>query len=473
MPSKTVSFRTFGCKQNQYDTDFLKESFRGKGFRVVERGHSDVVVVNTCAVTAKGAAKCRQAIRAAVRDGAKVAVTGCYPQVAAAEVQDIPGVIAVTGVLGRGELAGLVDKVLETGEKIVAVRAHALPGPAALVPGVASGAVAASVAPELFEETPVRTPSLTRAFLKIQEGCGDYCAYCIVPYARGPSRSRPVDKILAEAASLVQKGYKEIVLTGTHIGLYGKDSPPAGPGQAAGGGPASGGPIDAAFPSLSEVIRAVSRVPGLIRLRISSLEPHDVDDDLLDCLRLPQVCQHLHLPLQSGSDRILRMMGRRYDAAFFLDAVERARRIAPDAGVTTDIIAGFPGESEEDFEETLKIARQVAFSRIHAFKFSARPGTRARALTGRVPDTVKDERVKRLIALGRELSLGFHRRHVGRSMEILVEDDRTKDGLLTGLTRSYIRCLFQGEDETEGRVISVVVRDAGPASVLCDAGRGS
>ncbi len=423
MPSKTVSFKTFGCKQNQYDTDFLKESFERRGFRVVEEGPSDVVVVNTCAVTAKGAAKCRQAIRSAARGGSKVVVTGCYSQVAPNEVEDIPGVIAVAGVRGRNELARLVDQALESGEKVVDVEPHDKPGTAS----------------EAFEETPVETPSLTRAFLKIQEGCGDFCAYCIVPYARGPSRSRPVERVLAEAKALVDRGYKEIVLTGTHIGLY---------------------------PGLPDVVQKVSQVEGLIRLRISSLEPHDVDDDLLDCLRLPQVCAHLHLPLQSGSDKVLRAMGRRYDVASFLDVVERARRIAPDAGMTTDIIAGFPGETVEDFEETLKVARQSRFSRIHAFKFSPRPGTRATGLTGKVGEKEKDERVNRLIEVGRELSLAFHRKHVGRSVEVLVEDDRTKDGLLTGVTRNYMRCNFAGSDDLIGKVIPVVVQEAGPAAVL-------
>ena len=442
MPRKTVSFKTFGCKQNQYDTDFLKESFEGRGFEVVRSGPSEVVVVNTCAVTAKGAAKCRQAIRAAARAGAKVVVTGCYPQVALSEVEGLPGVMAVSGIRGRAELARLVDEALVTGRKIVQVTPHSAPE---------TGQA------EDFEETPVSAPSLTRAFLKIQEGCGDFCAYCIVPYARGPSRSRPADRILAEARGLVARGYKEIVLTGTHIGLYGKDAS-SGEGCDAG----------SAFPSLPEVVRAVSEVPGLIRLRLSSLEPHDVSRDLIDCLRLPQVCHHLHLPLQSGSDRVLRAMGRRYDVAAFLDIVDEARRIAPDIGVTTDVIAGFPGETVEDFEETLENARRVRFSRIHAFKFSQRPGTRASTLPGKVPEQGKEERVGRLLKLGRELSLEFHRNHVGRSMELLVESDRTGDGLLTGVTRNYIRCNFSGEDDLKGRVVEVVVRKAGASSVLCE-----
>jgi threonylcarbamoyladenosine tRNA methylthiotransferase MtaB len=275
----------------------------------------------------------------------------------------------------------------------------------------------------------------------------------VVPYARGPSRSRSVDRILKEAEGLVRKGYKEIVLTGTHIGLYGKDAGVEGIHR---------------FPSLPDVVRRVSEIDGLIRLRISSLEPHDVGDELLDCLRLPQVCAHLHLPLQSGSDKVLRAMGRRYDVSAFRDVVDKTRRIAPNAGITTDIIVGFPGETENDFEETLSVAKQIRFSRIHAFKFSARPGTRARDLADKVGEKEKDERVNRLISTGLELSLAFHRKHVGRTVEVLAEDDRTSGGLLSGITRNYIRCNFAGGDEYKGAIVPVFVREARESSVSCD-----
>jgi threonylcarbamoyladenosine tRNA methylthiotransferase MtaB len=420
LPDKTVSFRTFGCKQNQYDTDFLRESFERKGFTVVQ-GDADVVVINTCAVTSRSAQKCRQAIRAAARKGAKVVVTGCYPQIATREVQEIPGVIVVGGVRERGRLADLALAALETGEPVVEVKPH--------------------VDGEEFEETSVETPSLTRAYLKIQEGCGDYCTYCIVPYARGPSRSRRPESVIREAERLVQRGYKEIVLTGTHIGLYGGEG------------------------MLPSLIERVSRIHGLIRIRISSLEPHDVTPELIDCLRLPNVCHHLHLPLQSGSDRVLRMMGRRYDAALFMDIVGRARQVAPDLGLTTDIIAGFPGETEADFQDTLELARAAGFSRIHAFKYSPRPGTRAHGFEGKVPEKVKEERVSTLITRGRELSTVFHRKLVGRGFEVLVEDDREAGGYLAGFTRNYVRCRFPGEDDLMGKVVNVTVEEAGPLGV--------
>ncbi len=422
----TVGFKTFGCKLNQYDTDFLKQVFRDAGYGVAEHGPFDLLVVNTCTVTSRSAAKCRQAIRRGVRSGAKVIVTGCYPQVAQKEVEDIPGVVAVTGVLDRESLVKIAERALSSGQKAVEVKPYSKR--------------------QVFQETPVRDPSLTRVFLKVQEGCNDFCTYCIVPYARGPSRSRPVESVLQEARALLEKGYKEIILTGTHIGLYGQDLAGENTG-------------------LAQLVKLLTRVEGLLRLRISSLEPHDVTPDLIHCLRFPQVCNHLHLPLQSGSDKVLKRMGRRYDAAAFLDIVDRARRVAPDMGISADIIVGFPGETEENFEKTLEAIRQAKFSRLHVFKFSARPGTLAFEFSGRVPGEEKERRSKAVIALGQELSLDFHRRLLGREVQVLVEEDRTREGMLQGVTRNYVRAWFDGSDDFMGKVIGVRVLGASALGV--------
>ncbi len=426
---KTVGFKTFGCKLNQYDTDFLKQVFHDAGYTVAEQGPFDLIVVNTCAVTSRSAAKCRQAIRRGARSGARVLVTGCYSQVAKEELEDVPGVIAVTGVLDRQSLVDIAEKAMSSGETAVDVRPHE------------KG--------QAFQETPVREPSLTRVFLKIQEGCNDYCTYCIVPYARGPSRSRPVDSILQEARGLVEKGYKEIILTGTHIGLYGQDL--------------TGQKVD-----LPLVVRMLTGIEGLLRLRISSLEPHDVTPELVHCLRFPQVCNHLHLPIQSGSDRVLQMMGRRYDVGTFFNIVGQVRRVAPDVGLTADVIVGFPGETEQDFESTLEVIRQVRFSRLHVFKFSARPGTPAYGFPGKVPGQEKERRSKAVISLGKELSLDFHRKLIGREVEVLVEDDRTRDGMLQGVTRNYVRAWFHGPDRLRGKVIEVRARHASAQGLLCE-----
>ncbi len=440
MIRKTVSFKTLGCRQNQYDTDFLKQTFRDKGFQVVDSGPTDLVVVNTCAVTTRSAAKCRQAIRAAVRTGAKVLVTGCYSQVAQDEIVDIPGVVVVSGVHARGELASLAEKALlseasqngQSGQSppVIAVRPHD------------DG--------ELFEETPVPSPSLTRAYLKIQEGCGDFCTYCIVPFARGPSRSRDPERVLEEVRSLVQKGFKELVLTGTHLGLYGQD-------------------LNANKTSLAKMVRDICLVPGLMRLRLSSLEPHDVTQDLIDCLRRPQVCHHLHLPLQSGSERILRLMGRRYRAKDFLVTLENVRKVAPDVGISTDIIAGFPGETEDDHKDTLKVMQAAGFSRVHTFKFSARPGTRAWEFPDKVPEKHKQARVNDIMELGRELSLEFHSKHVGGDFEVLVEEARTAEGFLTGVTRNFVRCYLPGGDELKETLQNVRVKCVTSDGVFCEA----
>lgn len=435
---KTVLFRTFGCKQNQYDTDFLKQLFKEKGYQVTDSGPADVVVVNTCAVTARSAAKCRQAIRAAARSGSLVVVTGCYPQLSPQEVADIPGVLVVTGVRDRRSVIDALERALACGQQVISVKPHD--------PG------------EEFEETRVANPSLTRAYVKIQEGCDDYCTYCVVPFVRGPSRSRPIESILEEVRQLVERGYKEMVLTGTHIGLYGKDRP-------------QGGNSDGTL-SLSDVVRRVCDVKGVVRVRLSSLEPHDVTDDLIDCLRLPQVCHHLHLPLQSGSDSILKAMGRRYQSSAFLRTVEKIREVAPDCGITTDIIVGFPGESDEDFQKTLDLVRRVRFSRLHVFKYSPRPFTRASAYENRVPERVKEERSDALISLGRELSLDFHRIHVGKQVEVLVEDERSGEGMLTGLTGNFIRCWFQGPDDLKGEIVRVMGVKATAGGLQCEGPAG-
>ena len=418
----TVFFKTFGCRQNQYDTDYLKELFRNRGYRVVEEGPADIVVVNTCAVTGRSVAKARQAIRSFARQGAKVVVTGCYAQVAPEHVAGLPGVVAVSGVRGKGLALEALDEALKGAAEKPVVR------------------VLPHRKGEVFEGGLVEHPTLTHAYLKVQEGCEDYCTYCIVPFARGPSRSKPVAEVLKEAEKLIAAGKKELVLTGTHLGLYGP-------------------------PSLSSLVKEICRLPGLLRLRLSSLEPHDIDDELLDCLRIPQVCHHLHLPLQSGSDRILNLMGRKYTVASFARIAESARLIAPDLGLGTDIIVGFPGETDRDFESTLRALRDIGFSRVHAFRYSARPGTRAASLPGKVPEKEKSARLKEVLTVARELSLEFHRNYIGVPVEVLVEEKPDR-GMLTGVTRSYVRCWFDGRPDWAGEIKEIVPTKASFAGLI-------
>jgi threonylcarbamoyladenosine tRNA methylthiotransferase MtaB len=268
----------------------------------------------------------------------------------------------------------------------------------------------------------------TRATLKIQDGCEQYCAYCVIPYARGPSRSRPAGEVLEEASRLVQAGFREIVVTGIHLGAWGSDLP-------------------VCRPRLADLIRDLAAATGIGRLRLSSIEPLEVDDDLIDLLaRNPRVCRHLHVPLQSGSDRVLARMNRHYTAAGYLDLVERVRSAVPLVGLTTDVMVGFPGETDEDFRATLDVVRRAGFARLHVFRFSRRPGTPAADMPGQVASAVKKARSEELIRLGRQLGRDFRESLVGLTLEVLVEKVR----------RSGRRCLADGTDLRAGGTTGLV-----------------
>jgi len=445
-----VAFITLGCKVNQCDTAELAAAFRRRGFRVVAAtGPADVYIVNSCAVTARSEAKSRQAARQCARrsPGALTVLFGCYPAVA-------PG--AAAGVAGVGLAVGLPER-----ERLVDLVAGALGlpgGDAAAGEGAEEGAFGPRLAWGGWE-------GRTRAIVKVQEGCVEFCSYCVVPRARGGLRSRPVDEVVAEVAEVVGRGCREVVLCGTHLGAYGREwaavRDGAGVRDEAGGG------------ALLLLLRRVSGVAGPARVRLSSVEPMDASEDLIRAVATwPRLCRHLHLPLQSGSDRILALMGRRYTAGGVLRLVELARRLEPDIGLTTDIMVGFPGEGEADFRATLDVARAAGFSRIHVFPYSPRPGTRAERLPGRVPAGVRAARCRGLAALGASLALEFHRRFVGRDVEVLVEG-RGRGGAAAGLTTSYVRCVFsgtgagagEGAGGLAGRLVNVRVSGASVAGV--------
>lgn len=413
MPS--VAVLTLGCKVNRYDSQALMEAFQREGFDVVPfNSKADVYVVNTCAVTSRSGSKSRQAVRRAAKrnPGAVVVVTGCYSQVEASLVAEIPGVSVVSGTGNRREVVTLAKRVLG-GEK----------PPLVVVEGSWE-----------WEEMPVTAhQGRARAFVKVQDGCEQFCSYCIVPYARGPVRSRPLEDVLKEVVRLVDSGYREVVLSGVHLGLY------------------SGG--------LAGLVRSVAAAPGLGRVRLSSVEPQEVDGDLLEAMASSdRVCRHLHIPLQSGSDQILYLMNRGYTAREYLCVVGKARDALPGLGLTADVMVGFPGEGEEEFLETIDVVKQAAFSRLHVFRYSERPGTVASSLPGRVSPGVREERAGRLSRLGRTLSEGFHRQLVGKEIEVLVEEE--SGGMLKGYSSSYVRVLFPGPRGLRGGFARVVVTEA-------------
>lgn len=419
--AKKVAFFTLGCKTNQYESEAMASVFRREGFETVSFDEkADVYVINTCTVTHLGDRKSRQVIRRAVKTNpdAVVAVTGCYAQTSPGEVLDIPGVDLVIGTADRNKIVQLIEETEKSPSPVNAVRDI--------------------MTNRSFEDMPILDyESRTRAFVKIQEGCSNFCTYCIIPYARGPLRSRPPEKVLEEVKKLVDEGFGEIVLTGIHIGAYG-----AG--------------IDEKS-DLADLVIKAALVPGLKRLRLGSVEPLDITPRLINAIsEIRTICRHLHIPLQSGDDYILKKMNRNYNSFEFDRLVGAIRGQIPDIAITTDIIVGFPGETDERFENTYELVKDIGFSKTHVFKYSPRKGTPAADFPEQVKAEDKDSRSKRLIALDRENQKTFARKLIGQTTEVLVEQlVRSEDDLWEGLTDNYVRVLLKSSSELKGEFVEV------------------
>lgn len=401
-PRASVCFMTLGCKVNQAESEALAQLFREAGYEVVSASEeADVVVVNTCTVTNMGGSKSRQAIRRMIKTHPEsiVVVTGCYAQTAPGEVLDIEGVDLVLGTQDRGKILEWIERVKQERRPQNAVRGIEEAGE--------------------FEELPqLNEENRTRAFLKIQEGCNQFCTYCIIPYARGPLRSRQPEKAIAEARRLVEEGYPEIVLTGIHTGFYGQD-------------------LNVEW-NLARLVQELVKIPGLRRLRLSSIEPMEYTPELIDCIVSSDiVCPHVHMPLQSGSDEILSRMHRPYSLQDYRDLLVKLRQRIPDLAVTTDIIVGFPGETEADHASTLEFVRECGFAGVHVFPYSKRQGTPAADYPDQVPKKLKDQRVKELMAVARESQEAYTRGFIGKPVEVLVERV-DPEGNAIGHTPHYI-----------------------------------
>ena len=425
---KKVALTSLGCKVNQYDAAALANLFEKRGYKVVSFSEeADIYVINTCTVTHLADRKSRQLIRRAKRMNpvSLVIVTGCYAQVSPEEVKNIPEVDVVAGTRNLNQLVDLVEKIC-LGESIE----------------TRYNLVCRFNCVQPYEELPVLSMiERTRAYVKIQEGCNNYCTYCIVPYARGPSRSRQPEKVLSEVASLLQKGFKEIVLTGIHIGAYGQD-------------------LESQI-NLTNLLSFLTNIPALKRLRLSSIEPQDVNPALIKFIaEQPKICRHLHIPLQSGDNEILRNMGRRYNVREFRDLVNLTRGQINEVALTTDLIVGFPGETEQQFKNTYSFVREIAFSRLHVFKYSPRPGTLAATFSNQVRETVKKERSELLISLGKELARSFALQYVGHKVKVLVEEEAGfYPGYLKGFTDNYLTAIFPGSLELRGQIVKVKVKE--------------
>ena len=409
--NRTVAFHTLGCKVNQYDTQAMRERFEEAGFRTVDfEDRADVYVVNTCTVTGTGDKKSMQTIRRCHRNNpdAAIVVTGCLAQRAADELK-LPGVRLVLGTQRRGEVVQLLGQALEQDCALIAVE---------------------TLRQAPFERLTVHAhEGHTRATMKIQEGCDRFCTYCIIPSVRGPIRSRPLDEIRAEAESLAAAGFKEVVLTGIHLTSYGREQH---------------GKI-----TLLDAIRAVHGVEGIERIRLGSLEPVVVTEEFVQGIAaMPKVCHQFHLALQSGSDTVLARMHRRYTSGEFLAACALLRGAFDDCALTTDVMTGFPGETEEEFAQTVDTCKKAGFARMHVFPYSEREGTKAAAMEGSVPRGIREERARRLIAVGRELERAALESRIGRIEDVLIEEIDAQ-GRGTGYTGAYMRVHVQGAQPGE------------------------
>lgn len=404
------AFLTLGCKVNQYETQAMEELFKDKGYEEGTMEDCDFFVVNTCTVTKLSDAKSRQMIHRVKRKNpsAIIAVVGCYSQVAPEEIEALDVVDVIIGTKDRTKLVPLCEYAYETGQKV--------------------NIVSELTRDKGFEPLEIHDhTNMTRAYLKIQEGCNMFCSYCIIPYARGPIQSRDFDEIVEEAKRLSEKGYQEVILTGIHVASYGKEK--------------------RGMKSLIDVIEAVADLPHISRIRLSSIEPRHITRDFLERMKATgKACDHFHLSLQSGSDKILKRMRRKYDTKLYKEKVDLIREVFPNAGLTTDVIVGFPGETEEDFQQTLDFMEEVRFSKVHIFPYSRREGTPAAEMEGQLTNSEKKERVHRLSEPEERHRLEFLDAQIGRTLPVLFEEYTEGDKYIEGYTTNYVRVRIPGED---------------------------
>lgn len=418
-----VAFTTLGCKVNQFETEVMEGLFKQRGYEIVSFNQvADVYVINTCSVTHLGEKKSRQIIRRAIRinNKATVAVAGCYAQISPKEIEAIEGVKVIVGTQDRHRIVDLVEQTIN-----------------AKVPmNVVSNIMDA----EYFEDIPLfDAPGRTRAFLKVQEGCTNFCTYCIIPYARGPLRSRPLQSVIRETENLVVAGFKEIVLTGIHLGAYGRDLE---------------GNV-----TLVDVVKAVLSVTGLVRLRLGSLESIEVSEELIAIMQQDdRLCNHLHLPLQAGDDKVLKAMNRHYTLNEYQQLINGIKAQVEDIAISTDIIVGFPGETAEMFDNALQFVEKMNFSRMHIFPYSRRSGTPAAEYPEQVAEDEKKHRVQRMQKIAEQKTAEFQQRFLHKQVTVLFEmESQRKDSIIDGLTGNYVRVYAKGDKGMQGKPYKVLL----------------
>ena len=430
---KTVAFHTLGCKLNTYDTEWHREQFEREGYDVVPFGDpADVTVVNTCTVTGQGDAQSRQMLRRAHRASPEglVVATGCYAQMDPDTIAEMPEVDLVVGTAEKTQLLDLINDTCSLGRTFVT----------------------RSRSTEFQDMDIMNFGGRSRAFVKVQEGCNEFCSFCVIPFARGRSRSRTVESTVSQVERLVQSGYQEVVLTGVHIGDYGMD-------------------LDVRFVDLLE---AVERVKGLKRFRVSSIEATFLTPEVIDFLAsTPKFCRHLHVPLQSGDDSILSAMRRPYRSAFYADLLDRLADRIPGIGIGADVMVGFPGESEAAFRNTVGLVESSPLVFLHVFPYSPRGNTPAAKLSDNVGPAVRKQRGAELRELAKSKTEVFQRQFLGQPLDVLFEGRReAQTGLLQGVTDNYIRVFSPGPDAAKDTVLPVTLSHIEAERVIGEISQG-
>lgn len=420
----TVAFHTLGCKVNHYETEAIWQLFKEAEYdRVDFETNADVFVINTCTVTNTGDKKSRQVIRRAIRQNpeAVVCVTGCYAQTSPAEIMEIPGVDIVVGTQDRTKLIDYIEQYKQERQPI--------------------NGVGNIMKNRTYEELEVPYfTDRTRASLKIQEGCNNFCTFCIIPWARGLMRSRDPEKVVEQATQLVDSGYKEIVLTGIHTGGYGQDLKNY---------------------NLAQLLRDLETIDGLERIRISSIEASQLTDEVIDVISASnKVVRHLHIPLQSGSDSVLKRMRRKYSMAHFSERLTKLHAALPGLAVTSDVIVGFPGETDEEFQETYDFIVDYHFSELHVFPYSPRIGTPAARMDDQIDENIKYDRVHRLINLSDQLAKTYASNFEDDVLEVIPEEAGSEEGTLVGYADNYMKVQFKADESLIGQLVKVKITKA-------------
>ncbi|MBS5682067.1 MAG: tRNA (N(6)-L-threonylcarbamoyladenosine(37)-C(2))-methylthiotransferase MtaB [Clostridium sp.] len=428
---KTVSFYTLGCKVNQYETNAMEQQFIKNNYEIVENTQkADIYIINTCTVTNMAERKSRQMLRRVkeINPSAVLVVCGCYAQVAKNELEQIPEIDIILGINEKNEIVQIVENYMEKmAEKDKRSQEAEIDD--------------VSKQKEFLDFGDVTYTEKNRAVVKVQDGCNMFCSYCIIPYARGRIRSRKIESVVSEIEKIANEDIKEVVITGIHVASYGKDFDNENTSKKI---------------RLIDLLEAINKIDGIDRIRLSSLEPTIVDEEFATRLsKLDKICDHFHLSLQSGCDETLKRMNRKYTTQIYRDAVATLRKYYPEASFTTDVIVGFPGETDEEFAKTYEFLKEIDFYRLHVFKYSPRRGTVAEKMPNQIDGNKKEERSNKLIELSNSTENKHNQSYIGKTVKVLFEE--FEDGFFKGHTTNYMMVKVAGEEEQSDKFVNKIL----------------